>query len=52
MLTYQDTQPPTATVSYFVRARDGAGNLSGNSNTVTRTGTQPPGCTNVARASR
>ena len=46
--SYQDTQPPTATVSYFVRARDGAGNLSGNSNTVTRTGSQPPGCTNVA----
>ncbi|WP_326557673.1 CARDB domain-containing protein [Micromonospora sp. NBC_01796] len=48
VLTYQDTQPTTATVSYYVRARDGAGNLSGNSNTVTRTGTQPPGCTNVA----
>ena len=40
--TYADTtQPTTATVSYFVRARDGAGNLSGNSNTVTRTGTNP-----------
>ena len=38
VLSYQDTQPATATVSYFVRARDGAGNLSGNSNTVTRTG--------------
>ncbi len=48
VLTYTDTQPATATVSYYVRARDGAGNLSGNSNTVTRTGTQPPGCTNVA----
>lgn len=48
VLTWTDTQPTTATVSYFVRARDGAGNLSGNSNTVTRTGTQPPGCTNVA----
>jgi hypothetical protein len=46
--TFADTQPATATVSYFVRARDGAGNLSGNSNTVTRQGTQPPGCTNVA----
>ncbi len=46
--TYQDSQPATATVSYFVRARDNAGNLSGNSNTVTRTGTQQPGCTNVA----
>ncbi|HCT79147.1 MAG TPA: hypothetical protein DGT23_21835 [Micromonosporaceae bacterium] len=48
VLTHQDNQPSTATVSYFVRARDGAGNLSGNSNTVTRNGTQPPGCTNVA----
>ncbi|GAA4257404.1 galactose-binding domain-containing protein [Dactylosporangium darangshiense] len=48
VLTFTDTQPTTATVSYFVRARDGAGNLSGNSNTVTRTGTTPPGCTNVA----
>ncbi|GIF77194.1 hypothetical protein Asi02nite_67120 [Asanoa siamensis] len=46
--SYQDSQPATATVSYYVRARDNAGNLSGNSNTVTRTGTQPPGCTNVA----
>jgi hypothetical protein len=46
--SYQDTQPATATVSYHVRARDGAGNLSGNSNTVTRPGTQPPACTNVA----
>ncbi|MGC5291283.1 CARDB domain-containing protein [Micromonospora sp. DT231] len=48
VLTYQDTQPATATVSYYVRARDGAGNLSGNSNTVTRTGSNPPACTNVA----
>jgi hypothetical protein len=46
--TYADTQPATATVSYFVQARDGAGNVSANSNTVTRTGTTPPGCTNVA----
>jgi hypothetical protein len=49
ILTYQDSQPATATVSYYVRARDGAGNLSGNSNTVTRTGTQPPACVNVAQ---
>ncbi|MEU5914153.1 CARDB domain-containing protein [Micromonospora sp. NPDC047527] len=49
VLTYQDTQPATATVSYYVRARDGAGNLSGNSNTVTRTGSNPPPCTNVAQ---
>ncbi|WP_030487527.1 CARDB domain-containing protein [Micromonospora chokoriensis] len=46
--TFNDTQPATATVSYYVRARDGAGNLSGNSNTVTRTGSNPPACTNVA----
>jgi hypothetical protein len=48
VLVWADTQPASATVSYYVRARDGAGNLSANSNTVTRTGTQPPGCTNVA----
>ncbi|MDW5324815.1 CARDB domain-containing protein [Plantactinospora sp. KLBMP9567] len=47
--SFSDTQPTDTTVSYFVRARDVAGNLSGNSNTVTRTGTQQPGCTNVAR---
>ncbi|OKI49208.1 discoidin domain-containing protein [Micromonospora sp. CB01531] len=37
-LTYPDSQPDSATVSYYVRARDAAGNQSGNSNTVTRTG--------------
>ncbi|SCF30157.1 conserved repeat domain-containing protein [Micromonospora chokoriensis] len=47
--TFNDTQPATATVSYYVRARDGAGNLSGTSNTVTRTGSNPPACTNVAQ---
>ncbi|MET7616723.1 discoidin domain-containing protein [Streptomyces sp. NPDC005408] len=36
--TYTDTQPASATVSYFVRATDAAGNQSGNSNTVTRKG--------------
>jgi hypothetical protein len=36
--TYTDMQPDSATVSYFVRAKDAAGNVSGNSNTVTRTG--------------
>ncbi|MFJ6217054.1 discoidin domain-containing protein [Streptomyces sp. NPDC092296] len=36
--TYTDSQPDSATVSYFVRAKDAAGNQSGNSNTVTRTG--------------
>ncbi|MEU8838365.1 discoidin domain-containing protein [Streptomyces roseus] len=37
--TYTDTQPAEATVSYFVRAKDAAGNRSGDSNTVTRNGT-------------
>jgi hypothetical protein len=36
--TYTDTQPASATVTYFVRAKDAAGNESGNSNAVTRTG--------------
>jgi hypothetical protein len=37
-LTYTDSQPDTATVTYFVRAHDAAGNQSGNSNSVTRNG--------------
>jgi hypothetical protein len=37
--TFTDTQPASATVTYFVRARDAAGNQSPNSNPVTRTGT-------------
>ncbi|WP_316743640.1 discoidin domain-containing protein [Streptomyces sp. MK7] len=36
--TYTDTRPTSETVSYFVRARDAAGNQSADSNTVTRTG--------------
>ncbi|MEV5658015.1 discoidin domain-containing protein [Streptomyces sp. NPDC052291] len=36
--TYTDTRPAGATVSYYVRAKDAAGNVSGNSNTVTRKG--------------
>ncbi|WP_405930228.1 discoidin domain-containing protein [Streptomyces sp. NBC_00827] len=36
--TYTDTQPASATVAYYVRAKDAAGNQSANSNTVTRTG--------------
>nr|WP_296075419.1 discoidin domain-containing protein [uncultured Actinoplanes sp.] len=36
--TYTDTQPDSATVSYYVKARDAAGNESAASNTVTRTG--------------
>jgi hypothetical protein len=38
VLTYTDTQALTATVTYFVRAHDAAGNQSPNSNSVTRTG--------------
>ncbi|MEU4421348.1 discoidin domain-containing protein [Actinoplanes sp. NPDC024001] len=38
VLTWTDTQPDSATVSYYVRAKDAAGNVSANSNTVTRTG--------------
>ncbi|MEU3187526.1 discoidin domain-containing protein [Streptomyces sp. NPDC006923] len=38
VLTYTDTQSAGATVSYYVRAKDAAGNQSGNSNAVTRNG--------------
>jgi len=38
VLTYTDNPATTATVTYFVRARDAAGNQSANSNSVTRTG--------------
>ncbi|HWO67533.1 MAG TPA: discoidin domain-containing protein [Umezawaea sp.] len=48
VLTYTDTQPGTATVAYYVRAKDAAGNQSANSNTVTRNGTGGPGGTNLA----
>ncbi len=48
VLTYTDTQPGTATVAYYVRAKDAAGNQSANSNTVTRSGTNVPGGTNLA----
>ncbi|TDD80816.1 glycosyl hydrolase [Actinomadura darangshiensis] len=46
VLTYTDGQPDTATVSYYVRARDAAGNVSPNSNVVTRQG--EGGGTNLA----
>ncbi|MBK3595714.1 MULTISPECIES: discoidin domain-containing protein [Streptomyces] len=36
--TYTDTQPAGTTVSYVVRAKDAAGNISAPSNTVTRNG--------------
>ncbi|MET8168244.1 discoidin domain-containing protein [Streptomyces sp. NPDC005329] len=41
--TYTDNRPATVTVSYVVRAKDAAGNVSGDSNSVTRTGTSGPG---------
>ena len=47
VLTYTDNQPASASVSYFVRAKDAAGNQSPNSNTVTRGGSAGPG-TNLA----
>ncbi|MDP9845979.1 CARDB domain-containing protein [Streptosporangium lutulentum] len=43
VLTYTDNQPASATVTYFVRAKDAAGNTSANSNSVTRNGTGDPG---------
>ncbi|GAA0453653.1 glycosyl hydrolase [Paractinoplanes deccanensis] len=43
VLTFTDAQPASATVSYQVRAKDAAGNVSAASNTVTRTGTSTPG---------
>ncbi|GAA1952734.1 discoidin domain-containing protein [Kitasatospora viridis] len=49
--SYTDNPPVTATVSYFVRAKDTAGNESANSNTVTRTGssaTAPTAPSNLA----
>ncbi|MEZ0070235.1 hypothetical protein ABIA32_006287 [Streptacidiphilus sp. MAP12-20] len=42
-LTYTDSQPDTATVTYYVVARDAAGNQSPASNSVTRTGSTPTG---------
>jgi hypothetical protein len=39
VLTYTDSQPDSATVTYYVKAKDAAGNQSANSNTVTRNGT-------------
>ncbi|MEV6792000.1 discoidin domain-containing protein [Streptomyces sp. NPDC051320] len=47
--TYTDNRPADATVSYYVRAKDAAGNVSGNSNTVTRPGTTGSG-SNLAQA--
>ncbi|UJF31465.1 CARDB domain-containing protein [Paenibacillus hexagrammi] len=47
VLTYTDNQPDTATVSYYVVAKDAAGNVSAASNTVTRIGSSGGG-TNLA----
>ncbi|MGW1728913.1 discoidin domain-containing protein [Streptomyces sp. NPDC002306] len=41
--TYTDTPPATATVTYYVKAKDAAGNTSAASNSVTRTGSTGPG---------
>ncbi|MGW0798320.1 discoidin domain-containing protein [Streptomyces sp. NPDC002692] len=38
VLTYTDTQSASTDVTYFVRAKDAAGNVSSNSNSVTRKG--------------
>jgi hypothetical protein len=46
-LTFTDSQADNVTVSYYVRAKDAAGNVSDPSATVTRTGTGGPG-TNLA----
>ncbi|MFC4064553.1 discoidin domain-containing protein [Actinoplanes subglobosus] len=43
VLTFTDSQPDSATVAYYVRAKDAAGNVSGNSDTVTRNGTPQTG---------
>ncbi|MGY4770978.1 discoidin domain-containing protein [Kribbella sp. CWNU-51] len=43
VLTYTDNQPGSASITYYVRAKDAAGNQSPNSNTVTRNGSSGPG---------
>ncbi|MFI5692037.1 discoidin domain-containing protein [Kribbella sp. NPDC051586] len=43
VLTYTDNQPANVSVSYFVRAKDAAGNQSANSGVVTRNGSGGPG---------
>ncbi|GAE06069.1 CARDB domain-containing protein [Paenibacillus sp. JCM 10914] len=48
VLTYTDNQPTTATVSYYVTAKDAAGNVSAASNTVTRAGSGSGTGTNLA----
>ncbi|GJF27434.1 glycosyl hydrolase [Kitasatospora sp. NE20-6] len=48
VLTYTDSQPDSATVSYYVKAKDAAGNQSDTSNTVIRTGQTGGTGTNLA----
>jgi hypothetical protein len=48
VLTYTDSQPDTATVSYYVKAKDASGKQSANSNTVTRNGSGGGGGSNLA----
>ncbi|GII44589.1 hypothetical protein Psi02_10130 [Planotetraspora silvatica] len=48
VLTYTDTQPATATVSYYVKAKDASGKQSADSNTVTRIGSGGGGGSNLA----
>ncbi|WP_406049078.1 discoidin domain-containing protein [Kribbella sp. NBC_00889] len=43
VLTYTDNQPASTTISYFVRAKDAAGNQSPDSNSVTRNTSSGPG---------
>ncbi|MFE0146119.1 discoidin domain-containing protein [Nonomuraea sp. NPDC059007] len=38
ILAYTDSQPPTTTISYYVKAKDAADNRSPESDTVTRSG--------------
>ncbi|WP_042422442.1 discoidin domain-containing protein [Streptacidiphilus anmyonensis] len=49
--SYTDNPPTTSTITYFVRARDAAGDQSANSNSVTRAGasaTPPTAPSNLA----
>lgn len=47
-LNFTDNQPSSATVTYYVIAKDAAGNSSPHSNTVTRVGEVVVGGTNLA----
>ncbi|MFB9276671.1 carbohydrate-binding protein [Cohnella cellulosilytica] len=47
-LSYTDTQPSSTTVTYYVVAKDAAGNVSAPSNSVTRNGSGGGNDTNLA----